>query len=326
MLIQDRIFGTSAAGRIQGEKEIAEALVQTDLPYTTHSWQWRGHKVNYAVAGCGPPVVLIHGFGASIGHFRKNIPALAEHYKVYAIDLLGFGASDKPPLTYSTELWRDQLLDFLRDFTDAPAVLIGNSIGSLISLMANAEGGPGMVRGTVLLNCAGGMNTKGLTDDWRVRLAFPFFLLIDFLLSRQRIARWLFDGFRTKENLRKALLAVYKNEEAVDDALVDLIHVPSGAEGALEAFVSVISGPPGPRPEAIFDNVGGPLLLLWGEDDTVTPLDGPVAKFLKAAVDRRPDTEFVVLPGTGHCLHDDDPPRVNRQILSWLERNHARKR
>ncbi len=47
---------------------------------------------------------------------------------------------------------------------------------------------------------------QGLTDDWRVRLAFPFFLLVDFLLSRQRIARWLFDGFRTKENLRKALM------------------------------------------------------------------------------------------------------------------------
>ncbi len=61
--------------------------------------------------------------------------------------------------------------------------------------------------------------------------------------------------------------------------------------------MSVISGPPGPRPEAVFDNVGGPLLLLWGEEDTVTPLDGPVAKFLKAAVDSRPDTEFVVLPG-----------------------------
>ena len=58
--------------------------------------------------------------------------------QVYAIDLLGFGASDKPPLTYSTELWRDQLLDFLREFTDAPAVLIGNSIGSLISLMVRA--------------------------------------------------------------------------------------------------------------------------------------------------------------------------------------------
>ncbi len=55
--------------------------------------------------------------------------------QVYAIDLLGFGASDKPPLAYSTELWRDQVLDFLAEFVDAPAVLVGNSIGSLVSLM-----------------------------------------------------------------------------------------------------------------------------------------------------------------------------------------------
>jgi pimeloyl-ACP methyl ester carboxylesterase len=54
---------------------------------------------------------------------------------VYAIDLLGFGRSDKPLLDYSTELWRDQLLDFLAEFIDRPAVLIGNSIGSLVSLM-----------------------------------------------------------------------------------------------------------------------------------------------------------------------------------------------
>lgn len=44
-----------------------------------------------------PPILLIHGFGASVGHFRKNIPTLVgEGYRVYAIDLLGFGASDKP--------------------------------------------------------------------------------------------------------------------------------------------------------------------------------------------------------------------------------------
>lgn len=42
-------------------------------------------------------------------------------------------------------------------------------------------------------------------DDWRVRLAFPFFMLIDFLLSRQRIARYLFDNFRTKDNLKSVL-------------------------------------------------------------------------------------------------------------------------
>lgn len=46
---------------------------------------------------------------------------------------------------------------------------------------------------------------QGLLDDWRVRLAFPIFRLIDFLLSRQRIARFLFDNFRTKDNLKKVL-------------------------------------------------------------------------------------------------------------------------
>ena len=99
------------------------------------------------------------------------------------------------------------------------------------AVQANARSSEEVVRGTVLLNCAGGMNTKvrqmasvtqmapdqhcisrsedvwlqGLVDDWRVRLAFPFFMLIDFLLSRQRIARYLFDNFRTKDNLKNVL-------------------------------------------------------------------------------------------------------------------------
>lgn len=58
--------------------------------------------------------------------------------QVYAIDLLGFGRSDKPIMSYSTELWRDQVLDFLSEFVDGPAILVGNSIGSLISLMVGS--------------------------------------------------------------------------------------------------------------------------------------------------------------------------------------------
>ena len=116
-------------------------------------------------------MVFVHGFGASIGHFRKNIPALSQNYRVrnqqrapspllctfqcascdgchkrliyerftceqvYAIDLLGFGRSDKPLMSYSIELWTEQLLDFLSEFIEEPPILVGNSIGSLISLM-----------------------------------------------------------------------------------------------------------------------------------------------------------------------------------------------
>lgn len=54
------------------------------------------------------------------------------------MDLLGFGASDKPIIPYSMELWRDLLVDFSTEFIDRPFVLVGNSIGSLACLMANA--------------------------------------------------------------------------------------------------------------------------------------------------------------------------------------------
>ena len=64
-------------------------------------------KIRYTVAGEGQPLLLIHGFGASIGHWKKNIPVLAEAgYRVFALDLLGFGASDKAPLDYTLELWQ----------------------------------------------------------------------------------------------------------------------------------------------------------------------------------------------------------------------------
>ncbi len=54
--------------------------------------------------------------------------------QVYAIDLLAFGASAKPIMKYTVELWQDLAVDFLAEFVDAPAVLVGNSLGSLIAL------------------------------------------------------------------------------------------------------------------------------------------------------------------------------------------------
>ena len=69
-----------------------------------NTWTWQGQTVSYAVSGpaapdrAGPlPVLLIHGFGACKEHWRHNLPPLAVHRPVFAIDLIGFGASSKPP-------------------------------------------------------------------------------------------------------------------------------------------------------------------------------------------------------------------------------------
>lgn len=98
------------------------------------------------------------------------------------------------------------------------------------------------MKGLVLLNCAGAMNNKSLIDDWRLYLLYPLLMLIDFALKTPPVAKFLFERFASKDTIRKVLSSVYSNQEAVDDELVDIIHGPSQDQGALDVFVSVLTG------------------------------------------------------------------------------------
>uniref|UniRef100_A0A0E0PML6 AB hydrolase-1 domain-containing protein n=1 Tax=Oryza rufipogon TaxID=4529 RepID=A0A0E0PML6_ORYRU len=247
------------------------------------TWTWRGMRVNYLVRGEGPPLLLVHGFGASVGHWRRNIGVLSESYTVYAIDLLGFGASDKPPgFSYTMETWAELILDFLDEVVRRPTVLVGNSVGSLACVIAAADSSRDLVRGLVLLNCSGGMNNKAIVDDWRIKLLLPLLWLIDFLLKQRRIASALFER---------------------------IIRGPADGEGALDAFVSTVTGPPGPSPIALMPAVAArsPVLVLWGDRDPFTPIDGPVGRYFSALPSELPNVTLHMLEGVGHCPHDDRP-------------------
>jgi len=84
------------------------------LPRISKSyWNYQEHRICYTVQGSGIPLILIHGFGASIGHWQQNVPVLAlGGDRVFVIDLLGFGGSDKPAIDYSAEVWEALLADF----------------------------------------------------------------------------------------------------------------------------------------------------------------------------------------------------------------------
>ncbi|XP_062082635.1 pheophytinase, chloroplastic [Humulus lupulus] len=290
-------------------------------------WLWKGQfSINYLIEGeekqeskSNPPLLLVHGFGASIPHWRRNIRTLAQNHTVYAIDLLGFGASDKPEgFPYTMETWAQLILNFVEEIVKKPTVLVGNSVGSLACLIAASESNQSLVRGLVLLNCAGGMNNKAIVDDWRIKLLLPLLWLVDFLLNQRAIASYIFERVRQRENIRNILQSVYGNKESVDDELVEIIIEPTFDQGALDAFVAIVTGPPGPNPVKLMPKISIPVLLLWGNQDPFTPLDGPVGKYFSSLPAKVPNISLSVLDGVGHCPHDDEPELVHEKLLPWL--------
>jgi pimeloyl-ACP methyl ester carboxylesterase len=285
-----------------------------DASIATQVWTWQGYPIHYAVQGTGRPLVLIHGFGACIGHWRKNIPVLAAAgYRVFALDLLGFGASAKPKLDYKLEIWQELLQDFWTEFIQEPAVFVGNSMGGLITLMMLANH-PEITAGGVLLNSAGGLNMRSDELNAMQRLLMGG---LRTLITSRRWGLILFNRVRSKPRIRGSLSQVYANPEAITDELIDMIYGPAADPGAHEVFASIMMAPAGPRPAELLPNIKKPLLVLWGEEDPWAAL--PTAEiYRQLSEDSDAQVTFITIPKTGHCPHDERPEVVNPLIINWL--------
>lgn len=280
------------------------------------TWIWKGHQIRYTVQGSGHPLVLIHGFGASIGHWRNNIPVLAAGgYQVFALDLLGFGASAKPALNYTLELWEELLKDFWAEKIQQPTVFIGNSIGALLSLMIVARS-PEIAAGGILLNCAGGLNHRPEELNFPLRVIMGTFTK---LVSSPAIGPLVFNQVRQKHRIKNTLRQVYGNKDAITEELVELLYQPSNDVGAQQVFASILTAPPGPHPSELLPDIKQPLLVIWGESDPWTPIKG--AKIYQDLADLGESVEFISVPNTGHCPHDERPDIVNPIILDWLNKH-----
>lgn len=99
---------------------------------------------------------------------------------------------------------------------------------------------------------------------------------------------------------------------------MQIILEPTSDEGALDAFVSIVTGPPGPTPIQLMPKISLPILVLWGNQDPFTPLDGPVGKYFSSLPSQLSNVSLSVLEGVGHCPHDDRPELVHEKLLPWL--------
>jgi pimeloyl-ACP methyl ester carboxylesterase len=287
----------------------AIALTSTASQY----WQWRGWRIHYVEAGQSDRhILLVHGFGASTDHWRKNIEVLSQKYHVWAIDLLGFGRSQKPKTTYTAELWQDQLRDFCREVIKAPVFVAGNSLGGYVTLCFGVDD-PAWVRGVILLNCAGPFSDatqpspvqKFLNDSLRTLFKLPGVIEI--------VGFVLFQRIRNRDRVREVLLKVYKDPTAVTDRLVEEIYRPAFDEGALDVFSAVFKTPPGRKLDELLQSLVRPLLLLWGEADPWMT-ENKAKRFQE--VYPAAQLEWI---DAGHCPHDERPDEVNTAIERWIQ-------
>ncbi|MEC4803471.1 MAG: alpha/beta fold hydrolase [Jaaginema sp. PMC 1079.18] len=276
-------------------------------------WQWRGHSIYYVKAGQPqvqrPPLLLVHGFGASTDHWRKNIAQLQDDFEVWAIDLLGFGRSAKPAIAYSGNLWRDQLHDFITEIIQRPVVLAGNSLGGYSSLGVAAQC-PETAVGLILLNSAGPFTEK---ENVAKAQPNPLQILIRSILLQPWASYLLFQYVRQKSTIRKTLEKVYLDRSAVTEQLVEDIYRPSCDVGAAQVFASVFKTPQGEKNDVLLQKLQCPLLMLWGEGDPWMNVRESGAKFREYYPNL---TEHYL--NVGHCPHDENPTLVNSLIRNWV--------
>ncbi|GMH39958.1 hypothetical protein BSKO_07862 [Bryopsis sp. KO-2023] len=286
-------------------------------------WMWRDHTVNFVQAGeCGEPIVLIHGFGASAYHWRYNIPELAKQHRVYALDLLGFGFSEKAVTDYTgAQVWSDQVADFVREVVgeDTKVVLAGNSLGGFVSL-ATAARHPDMVKGLICLNSAGyfedpnSENVEVDTEELNVLQSWWKSTVAAFQESVKR-AVIMFSFYSTKSRVKQVLDRVYINTDSVDDELVRSILLPAEDKRAAEVFYRIISGTTSESRasvDSLLRELKVPLYLVWGDRDPwITP--DKATKIM----DLYSNSKKLGLDA-GHCPQDEVPEQVNAAMLEWM--------
>ncbi|EER97430.1 hypothetical protein BDA96_02G368200 [Sorghum bicolor] len=285
---------------------------------STGTWKWKGYNIRYQYAGTsGPALVLIHGFGANSDHWRKNIPVLAVAHRVYAIDLIGYGYSDKPNPRevgenfYTFETWGEQLNTFCAEVVQSEAFFICNSIGGVVGLQA-AVMEPKKCKGIVLLD----ISLRMLHITKQPWFGKPFIKSFQSLLRNTIVGKLFFNAVATPESVKNILCQCYHDTSAVTDELVQIILQPGLDPGAVDVFLEFICYSGGPLPEELLPLVKCPVLVAWGEKDPWEPVELGRAY---ASFDTVED--FVVLPDVGHCPQDEAPDLVNPLVESFVQRH-----
>jgi pimeloyl-ACP methyl ester carboxylesterase len=275
------------------------------------------HYVDHGGPSDGPVVVCIHGLGGSLLNWAALAPRLTDTVRLVAIDLAGFGHTRAVDRSVSVSANQRLLNRFLTEVIDGPAILVGNSMGGLITAL-QADAHPETVAGAVLVDPALPIVVGARLDPW-VAGMFAMYVVPPFgraaLRARRRrsspeesvtdlLRLVCFDADRVPAEVVEqhiALARIRRTYEEVDDSMLDaarsLLRVLTRRRRIAEMLASVRC----------------PVLLLHGDKDRLVPISSA-----RATAKANPSWRFEVAHDVGHVPQLEVPDWTAERILHWL--------
>ncbi len=249
-----------------------------------------GRTIRYYDTGSGAPLVLIHGLGGDADDWAFCLTPLSASHRVIALDLLGFGRSDKPFMAYDIEVFVEVLQRFLSKLDIERATLVGGSLGGWIAVTLALQF-PERVHKLILVDAAG---VWGNTTE----------LPIDLHVS-------------TRRHLREVFEFLFYDKSRATDALIDLAyeqHLERGDGYTIHRILQNLRDGREFLDEKIA-SVTTPTLIIWGEQDRLIPVE--TGRLMQRLI---PGSSLEVIPECGHLPALEKPAEFLRCVLEFLAR------
>ncbi|MBA3514009.1 MAG: alpha/beta hydrolase [Pyrinomonadaceae bacterium] len=279
-------------------------------------FNWKYGKIFYKTAGTGHsrPLVFIHGVGAGSSSFmwRKNFDALAGDFRVYAVDLLGFGFSDKPGTApYSADLYVELISDFIREVTGYPANVVASSLGAAYAIRV-ADEHPELIKSMVLNAPTGADRLNGRPG----MSGAAFYGLLQSPVLGTSFYNVMASERSIRDYSRKHLF--YDHRRATNRVVANF-YATSHQHGAQHAIAAFLSGYLNIDTRAAFSRLTQRVTLVWGKQDQTTPV-AQAAALLEA----NPRAILKVFDYCRMMPEQEHPEKFNTLVLdAFLARSAA---
>jgi pimeloyl-ACP methyl ester carboxylesterase len=295
--------------------------LENPLPGEAHYYKWKQGYIFYRVLGASkaPPLLLLHSpeLASSSIEMRKILEPLAQHYCVYALDLLGFGISDHPAMNYSSETFTALCQDFLTDVVKQPATLVASRLSCNYAVMV-AMTSPHLCKGLVLISPDNleGRQVKASFLPTNISEIF-FGRSFRILLQKSPIKLLLYSILSTRFMLASILKKIHS---FISDDDFEYYYASTHQIGAEHAYMALLSGKLTTDVTRQLELIQQPTLVIWG----AIGLNN--AKYIESHHDiswMKSNTRLVLLPDAGLAVHEEQPERVIATILSWSDEDNA---